>query len=128
MATVNTITIDSDGDFNRAAGGTITASVVMSEDVKVSGTPVLNLTNDNAGPGDGRVQWLEMSGHSGNTMTFSYTLGADDKKSGQDDDSISIGANALALNGGTIKNENTGDDATITHPAMAGTVKVYTPA
>ena len=53
-------------------------------------------------------------------MTFSYTLEADDKKSGAVDDNITIGANALALNGGTIKNRASGDDATITHSAQAG--------
>jgi|TARA_B100000902_G_scaffold23486_1_gene28265 hypothetical protein len=121
MATVSKITFEGDtGDFNRALGGTITAQVVMSEDVTVSGTPVLNLTNDNAGEGDSRVQWLEMSAHNGNEMTFSYTLEADDKKSGAVDDNITIGANALALNGGTIKNRASGDDATITHSAQAG--------
>jgi hypothetical protein len=126
MATVNTITIDSDADFNRAAGGKITATVTMSDDVQVTGTPVLNLTNDNAGAGDGRVQWLEMTAHEGDSMTFEYTLGADDKKSGQNDDTITIGANALALNGGTIKDGE--DDATITHSAISDEVKVYTPA
>ena len=46
-------------DFNREAGGSIQAKAIFTENVLVSGVPVMNLTTDNAGPGDGRVQHLE---------------------------------------------------------------------
>ena len=119
-------------DFNRAAGGTIQAKAIFSETVFVSGVPVMNLTNDNAGPGDGRVQHLEyLAGSGTNTITFAKTLGADDTQSPQNGDTLTIGENSIDLNGGAIT-DAAGNDVnkgnTASMGSKHGTLLCYTPA
>ncbi len=132
MANITNISLKPD-DFNRAAGGKITATVEFNEDVIVEGQPYMNLVVDMTnGPAvsegnQARVAWLNyVSGSDTDSLVFEYTLEANDTKSGQNGDVLSIGANALNLNDGTIKNPRTAEDATITHSA-AGACIVYTP-
>ena len=132
MANITKINLTPDS-FNRAAGGTITATVTFSEDVIVTDTPHLNMTVDMTnGPAvsegnQARVARLDyVSGSDTDSLVFEHTLEANDTKSGQNGDVLSIGANALNLNSGTIKNPRTAEDATITHSA-AGSCIVYTP-
>lgn len=137
MANITNISLTPD-HFNRAAGGTITATVKFSEDVIVTDTPHLNMTVDMTnGPAvsegnQARVAWLNyVSGSDTDSLVFEYTLEANDTKSGQNGDVLSIGANALNLNDGTIK-DRADADATITNSQAiadaAGTCEVYTPA
>ena len=138
MANITKMHLENSDDFNRAAGGKITATVTFNEDVMVAGTPVINLTCDMSdGPAvsagnEARVQWLEyVSGSGTDELLFEYTLAADDVKSGQEGDKIGIGTNAVALNGGTIK-DRAGADANIdnsqAHADAFGILSVYAPA
>jgi len=133
MANITKITLSPD-NFNRAAGGKITATVTFSEDVIVEGQPYMDMTVDMTnGPAvsegnQARVARLDyVSGSDTDSLVFECTLEANDTKSGQNNDVLSIGANALNLNG-TIKNPRTAEDATITHSAVDDTCTVFTPA
>jgi len=123
-------------NFNRAVGGKLAGTVRFTEDAIVTGTPIMTLTNDNAGHADTngatRVQWLEyVSGSGTNELLFEYTLAADDVKSGADNDNLTVGLNAVSLNNGTIK-DRADADCTITNDQTiadgAGVCGVYTPA
>ena len=92
-----------------SAGDTVFITVTMSEAVTVSGTPRLALAI-----GGSNVQANYASGSGTNQLVFSYTIQA-----GQTDtNGIRIPANALSLNGGTIR-DVAGNNATITKAAVA---------
>ena len=55
-----------------------------------------------------------------NELVFSLTIAAGNAATDADD-VLSIGANAIALNSGTIKDAGTSDNATITNAASIGT-------
>ncbi|MEO8547483.1 MAG: VCBS domain-containing protein, partial [Sphingomicrobium sp.] len=76
------------------AGDVVTATVTMSEAVIVTGTPRLQLNI-----GGTLVQANYASGSGTNTLLFTYTILATQT----DTNGISINANALTLNGGTIR-------------------------
>jgi hypothetical protein len=89
-------------------GDVVTVTVNMDAAVQVSGTPQLALTI-----GGAVVQANYASGSGSNQLVFSYTIQA-----GQTDgNGIAIAANALQLNGGSIR--NTAGDAVLTHAAVA---------
>ena len=93
------------------AGDTVTATATFSEAVTVdttSGTPYLSLNI-----GGTAVQAAYASGSGTTALTFTYTV-----LSGQTDaGGISIDANSLNLNSGTIK-DAAANNATITHSAV----------
>ena len=60
------------------------------------------------------------SGTGTNELVFSLTIAAGNAATDADD-VLSIGANAIALNSGTIKDAGTSDNATITNAASIGT-------
>jgi len=91
------------------AGDTVEVTVTMSESVQVSGTPQLALNI-----GGTTVQADYDSGSGSNALKFKYTIQAGEN----DSDGISIAANALSLNGGTIK-DSAGNDAVLTFSAVA---------
>ena len=63
--------------------------------------------NDNGGVGDGRVAALEyVSGGNSDELTFSATYSADAAAMPNPDDRLTIGANAIVLNGGTIMSDS----------------------
>ena len=82
--------------------------MTFSEDVTVTGTPLLELDFD------GTAKTASYRSASGANVVFSYTVALDES----DADGIAIGADKLSLNEGTIKDvaEN---DATLTHAAVA---------
>ncbi len=87
------------------AGDALRVTVTMSEPTTVTGTPQLALDI-----GGTTVQAQYTSGSGNTALVFSYTLLA-----GQTDaNGISINANSLTLNGGTLKDE-TGNAAVLTH-------------
>ena len=91
------------------AGDVLTATVTMSEATTVTGTPQLALNI-----GGTTVQANYASGSGSSALTFTYTI-----QSGQTDlNGVSIAANALTLNGGTLK-DAAGNDATLTFAAVA---------
>ena len=90
-------------------GDTVTATVNMSEVTNVSGTPQLALTI-----GGSVVQANYVSGSASTALVFSYTIA-----SGRNDSNgISLTANALGLNGGTLT-DVTGNNANLSTGALA---------
>ncbi len=87
----------------------IQATVTFKENVTVTGTPQLALQIGSVTKKAGYA-----SGSGTTALVFSYTVAAGDT----DADGISIGANALSLNGGTIK-DAAGNAATLTHTAVS---------
>ena len=114
----------SDGVYT--AGETITASVEFDEDVIVSGGPQLELDFEGTvkladfsyadpkcegpfcffSPGPWAVRGIQ--------LMFDYTVLSGDS----DTDGAAVGANAVSLNGGAIK-DAAGNDAVLTHDAVA---------
>ena len=97
-----------------SAGEVITARVTFSETVTVTGAPQLTL---NVGS-NARTASYSSSTSSGANVDFTYTV-----QSGESDsDGISISANSLTLNGGTIQ-DGDDNDAALAHPAVAADSK-----
>ena len=87
------------------AGEVIQATVTFTETVVVTGTPRLQLKVGTKNKGA-----LYTEGSNSTALVFAYTVVAGDT----DTDGISVETDALALNGGTIK-DIAGNNATITH-------------
>jgi hypothetical protein len=90
-------------------GDVVSVTATFSENVTVSGTPKLTL---NVG-GTNRAATYT-SGSASTALVFEYTIQAGET----DADGISIGANALVLNSGTIR-DIVGNNATLTHGAVS---------
>ena len=107
---------------DKSAGFTLSALVRFNEAVDVTGTPQVSVTNGNEGTGTGRGPHLlsYASGTGSNELTFSLVVAAADAATNEDD-VLSIGANALGLNSGTIKDAGTSTVSTITSVAGIGT-------
>ncbi len=113
--TVSTVAITSNPgtDETYVTGDTIIVSVTFSEAVTVSTTDgTRRITLDIAG----RPRYASYSGDSSSAAVqqFSYTVLVGDT----DADGISVLANSLALDGGTIQATDDSADATLTHSAM----------
>jgi len=107
---------------DKSAGFTLSAIVGFNEEVDVTGTPQLSVTNGNEGTGSGRGPHVlsYASGTGSNELTFSLVIAAANAATNADD-VLSIGANPLALNSGTIKDKGTSTVSTITSVAGIGT-------
>jgi hypothetical protein len=92
-------------------GALIPVTVIFSEAVKVTGTPQLTLET---GATDQVVDYS--SGNGTNTLTFNYTVQTGDTNPDLD----YFDANALALNGGTIRDGNTTPNDAILALPMPG--------
>ena len=110
-----------------AAAGSRTLSVRArfneAVDVDTSGgTPYLALTNGNQGTGSGRGPHNApySSGTGTNELVFAITIGAA-AGSIAADDVLVVGANAINLNSGTIKDAGTSTNSTITNVEAIGT-------
>ncbi len=90
------------------AGDTVSVTVKMSEATTVTGTPTVALKI-----GDTTVQAKYASGSGTNALVFTYAIQA----GRTDSDGISIAANSLNLNGGTLR-DAAGNTATLTHVAV----------
>lgn len=111
--------------FDKSDGGNIDVRVRFNEAVDVvttGGTPTLAITNGNQGTGSGRGPHAAAytSGTGTNELVFRITLGAANAATNEDDVLV-IGANALALNSGTIKDAGKSTNSTITNIASIGT-------
>ena len=91
-------------------GEKIQVQMTFSESVTVTGTPQLTLKIGNA---DKTANYK--SGSPGTALVFEYTVAANDN----DTDGISIAANQLVLNNGTIAATDDSTAATLTHAALA---------
>ena len=110
---------------DKSAGFTLSARLRFNEAVDVvttGGTPTLAVTNGNQGSGSGRGPHLAnyLSGTGTNEITFRCTIAAANAATNADDVLV-IGANAMALNGGTVKDAGTSTVSTITNIAGIGT-------
>jgi len=108
--------------FDKSAGGNIDVLVRFNEAVDITGTPRVSITNGNQGTGTGRGPHLAnyLSGTGSNEITFRCTIAAANAATNADDVLV-IGANAMALNGGTVKDAGTTTVSAITNVAGIGT-------
>ena len=111
--------------FDVSAGGTIQVRARFNEEVDVDtsgGVPFLAITNGNQGTGSGRGPHNApySSGTGTNELVFAITIGAA-AGSIAADDVLVVGANAINLNSGTIKDAGTSTNSTITNVASIGT-------
>ena len=108
--------------FDKSAGGNIDVLVRFNEAVDITGTPRVSITNGNQGSGSGRGPHLAnyLSGTGSNEITFRCTIAAANAATNENDVLV-IGANATALNGGTIKDAGKSNASTITNSAGIGT-------
>lgn len=104
------ITSSSGSDNIYGLGDTVTVSIGWSETVTVTGTPRIQIQ------GLASKYLTYASGSGTRTALFSYVVVNGDL----DRDGISIMANTLALNSGTIKDLGS-NDAVLTHSAIAAT-------
>jgi hypothetical protein len=110
---------------DKSAGFTLSVRARFNEAVDVdtgSGTPYLAVTNGNQGSGTGRGphNLAYASGTGTNELVFSLAIAAANAATNADDVLV-IGANAMNLNSGTIKDAGTSTNATITSAASIGT-------
>jgi hypothetical protein len=103
--------------FDVSNGGTLQVRVRFNEAVDVTGTPQLTVVNDSRA----NHTLSYASGTGSNELVFSLTIAAGGGGVIAADDELSIGANATALNGGTIKDAGTNTASTITNSAGVGT-------
>ena len=107
--TVSAIAFTSTGPYS--IGDNIDVTATMSETVTITGTPQLTLTIGNT---DKTAKYH--SGTGTNALLFRYTVATGDS---DDTDGVSVKANALKRNSGTIK-DSIGNAATLTHSAVDG--------
>jgi len=110
--TVSSITVSSSpasGD-TYLLGETIQVAVEVDAAVTVTGSPQVALTIGS------RTRHATLGSRAGSTLHFAYNVQAEDV----DTDGISIAANSISLNGGTVKASADGTtDADLTHAAIA---------
>jgi len=110
--------------IGEAAGGNIDVRVRFNERVDITGTPQVTVTNDQAGSGTDATFTADYnSGTGSNEIVFRATYAAADGGIAEND-VLSIGSNAVALNSGTIKDAGTTTNSTITNAAQTGTLTV----
>ena len=102
--------------FDKSDGGTLQVRVRFNEEVDVTGTPQLTVVNDT----NANHTLSYASGTGSNELVFSLTIAAGNAATDADDE-LSIGTNAISLNGGTIKDKGTNTASTITNSAAIGT-------
>ena len=110
---------------DKSDGFTLSVRARFNEAVDVdtgSGTPYLAVTNGNEGSGTGRGphNLAYASGTGTNELVFSLAIAAANAATNADD-VLTIGANAMNLNSGTIKDAGTSTNATITSSSAIGT-------
>ena len=102
--------------FDKSDGGTLQVLARFNEEVDVTGTPQLTVVNDT----NANHTLSYASGTGSNELVFSLTIAAGNAATDADD-VLSIGTNAVSLNGGTIKDTGTNTASTITNVASIGT-------
>ena len=105
---VLSVWLSSDPGGGYAAGEEIEATVSFDKTVIVTGSPELGLTVGS------NTRQASYAGGAREVMTFSYEVDDDET----DEDGVSIAANALSLNGGTIR-DSANQNASRTHSALA---------
>ena len=108
-----------------AASRTLSVRARFNEPVDVNtsgGTPFLAVTNGNQGSGSGRGphNLPYVSGTGTNELVFTLVI-AQNNAATNANDVLVVGANAIDLNSGTIKDAGTSTNSTITNAASIGT-------
>ena len=103
--------------FDKSDGGNIDVRVRFNEPVTVTGTPQVTITNDTPSR---NLTADYLSGSTTNELIFRETIAAANAATNAGD-VLSIGANATALNSGTIKDTGEGTTAVITNSSAIGT-------
>ena len=106
--------------FDKSDGGTLSVTVNYNEQVDVTGTPQFTVTNDTPAR---NVVLDYASGTGTNRLTFTKAIAANNAATNAGD-VLSLGANAVALNGGTVKDKGENLASNITHGAGTGTITV----
>tara|TARA_B100000609_G_C16983878_1_gene315238 strand:+ start:24 stop:617 length:594 start_codon:yes stop_codon:yes gene_type:complete len=111
-------------EVDASAGGTLSVAVEYNEQVTVAtAAPLMVVSNDQAGGGSAANFTLTMDGTlpvTNDTLTFSTTLTGGDGKQAEDD-VLSVGAQTIDLNGGTIVDTIGGGNAERAITAAQGT-------
>lgn len=102
--------------FDKSDGGTLSVTVNYNEEVTVTGTPQLTVVND----AKANHTLSYASGTGTNRLIFTLAIGAANAATDAGN-VLSIGANAMALNSGTVKDKGTNVTSTITNSAGIGT-------
>ena len=103
--------------YSRAAGGTLSVTANFNEAVDVTGTPQLTVVNDSRA--NHTLSYAEGTGS--NRLTFTLVIAAANAAI-HATDVLSVGANAMAHNGGsTIVDSLGGGNSVITNSAGIGT-------
>ena len=108
--------------YDKSAGFTMSVLARFNEAVDVTGTPQLSVTNGNQGASTGRGPHVlsYASGTGSNELLFTLAIAAANAATNEDDIMV-IGANAMGLNGGTVKDAGTATVSAITNLAAIGT-------
>ena len=110
-------------EVDASAGGTLSVAVEFNEQVTVAtAAPLMVVTNSRAGGGSAANFTLTMDGSlpvTNDTLTFSTTLTGGDGKQ-EEDDVLSIAAQNINLNGGTIVDTIGGGNAELAISAAQG--------
>ena len=108
--------------YDKSAGFTMSVLARFNEAVDVTGTPQLSVTNGNEGDGTGRGPHVlsYASGTGTNELLFTLVIAAANAATNEND-VMTIGANAMSLNGGAIKDLGTTTVSTITNVEAIGT-------
>tara|TARA_B110000503_G_C7056713_1_gene374788 strand:- start:56 stop:1087 length:1032 start_codon:yes stop_codon:yes gene_type:complete len=110
--------------FDKSAGGTLSVTVSFNEAVTVTGTPQLTVINDT----NSNHTLSYASGSGTNALTFTLVIAAANAATDADD-VLSIAANAMALNSGTILDTSGDSVSAITAPeATVGSTTLPTVA
>ena len=107
---------------DKSEGFTLSVRVRYNEEVTVTGSPTIAVTNGNQGSGSGRGPHtlVYASGTGTNELVFTLVI-AQNNAATNANDVLVVGANAINLNSGTIKDAGTSTNSTITNSASIGT-------
>ena len=108
--------------FDKSAGFTLSVTVGYNEAVTVTGSPTIAITNGNQGSGSGRGPHtlVYASGSTTNALVFTLAIGAANAATNADD-VLTVGAQSVALNSGTIVDTHGGGNAELVISAAQGT-------
>ena len=106
---------------DKSAGFTLSVRVRYNEPVTVTGSPTLAVTNGNQGSGSGRGPHtlVYASGTGSNELVFNLAIAAANAATNADDVLV-IGAQNIALAGGTLKDTGTTTNSAVAISAAQG--------
>ena len=123
QATISSVRFNTTA-VDASAGGTLAVVVEFNEQVTVAtAAPLMVVTNSRAGGGSQASFTLTMDGSlpvTNDTLTFSTTLTGGDGKQ-EEDDVLSLGAQSINANGGTVVDKIGGGAAELAISAAQGT-------